>query len=165
MLKPLKNFICDCCGGIINDPEEGYVEFYRIRNENDIYIHHEFRIVHHAPHSPNYINGGHCYTHEEKMGRGDLSLKDFINSPNRVAEILSFVDIGEIHDPMFRPYSKVADVRGFVEFVRRVAIPYYEEARLYLKQANQEGFIGDQNEISIYSESVLKSIIENYNTD
>jgi hypothetical protein len=47
-LTPLAEWACDECGDIIRDPAHGWLEWvYDTRP-------HAFRIVHHAPHSPDY---------------------------------------------------------------------------------------------------------------
>lgn len=72
-----------------------------------------------------------------------------------------FLDPGQHHEPKFAgPHVK--DVREWVELARRLTIPYYEQARLYWSRAEADGFLADENEISIYSEVVLKDLIKEY---
>lgn len=52
MLIPLKQFICDECGEIINSPGEGYVEWEEGIDQDGQFFAKGFRIVHHLPKSP-----------------------------------------------------------------------------------------------------------------
>ena len=56
----------------------------------------------------------------------------------------------------------VPEIASFVDVWRRLQIPYYEEARLYLAAARQDGEFGDQNEVSVFLPDTCLSIIERY---
>ena len=82
---------------------------------------------------------------------------------NAHQEMFSLLDIGEFHDPSGSFICGISDFREFVEFFRRLTIPYYEEARLYFSQALEDGIIStDMNVILLYSEDILKDIVEKY---
>lgn len=55
--------------------------------------------------------------------------------------------------------------RKWVTLVRRLQTPYYEEARLYFKRAKMDGLFDGANEIVLYSEQFLRSIINRYGED
>lgn len=57
---------------------------------------------------------------------------------------------------------KVEDIGETVEFLRRLTLPYYEEARQYWSEEIADGYISEANEISPYFPHNLKSIIERY---
>lgn len=160
MLNPLTQFYCDTCGGLINSPEEGWIEW--ITKDNQV---HSFRIIHHFLHSPiaSPTNEG-CYQHTWKLGKSDSHLDHFIDEDYKMARILKFLDIGPYHDPDYIG-SKVTDIREYVEMVRRFTIPYYEEARKYWEVAMADGFFQDSNEVTIYSVNNLKRIIERYSNN
>ena len=162
MLKPLTQFYCDTCGEIIDSPEEGWIEWIADYNDSLSYEIHSFRIVHHFTHSPIALetNEG-CYQHAGKSGRSDTGLRHFINDDYKMAYILQFLDIGSYHDPNYKG-SKLTDMRQYVETVRRITTPYYEEARRYWDRAIEDGFFIDINDISIFGKHNLKRIIEIY---
>jgi hypothetical protein len=163
MLKPLTQFYCDTCGEIINCPKEGWIEWI---SENDkekgTFKTHSFRIVHHMTHSPiaTKTNNG-CYQHSKKIERRDSHLDHFLSKEYKMANILMFLDIGSYHNPEYNG-TYLTDMRQYVETVRRLTIPYYEEARHYWTEALDDGFFIDANERMIFSVNNLKHLIEKY---
>ena len=155
MLKPLSQWMCDYCGQLIAEPEEGYLEWL---DDGKV---HDFKIVHHAPHSPSRPKGGDCYHHTENPHRQDLSLDNYAGD-NALPSLISFLDVGPYHDPDAKHSPRVADMREFSELMRRLTIPYYEEARLYWSEAEADGFFAGANEIWIYMPENLKDLIEQY---
>lgn len=151
-LEPLKQWVCDVCGRIIESPEEGYV----IWNENDDGMIDKIRIVH-----KNALKNG-------KQEGCDKDLKNYPRSSSLVSFLgdegkvlfLSLVDPG----PNFiKEYKKsISDIRLFLEVFRRLQLPYYEEARLYWNKARDAGFFADVNEVSLYLPKTLKYIVDNY---
>ena len=155
-LNVLKQWICDNCGEIINSPADGYVEW--LVDENlKIY---SFKIVHHAPSSPNYPRSN-CYFYDGNVKKCDMSLEDFVGTIG-LTKLLTFLDYGPIHDEDFKFSPRVKSIREFVELTRRLIIPYYEEARLYWQIALEDGFFNGANEVYIYLPDTLKDIILKY---
>jgi hypothetical protein len=70
------------------------------------------------------------------------------------------LDVGPVLDPNEIKDRPLPEVRSFVDVIRRLQIPYYEEARQYFSDAVNEGWYGDQNEASIHQ--TCKSIIQRY---
>jgi len=163
MLEPQQQYICDYCGELISSTEEGYVEWLSERNEETGRSeYHGFKIVHHKLFSPNKDAGGsNLYTHTP--GRSDWPLRDFTGEA-KMAHILSLIDVGPYHDPDFGG-PRVRDVREYIEFVRRLTIPYYEEARQYWGKALDDGYFASANEVWIYLPENLKELIERYGED
>jgi len=160
MLKPLEQFICDTCGEIINQPKDGWIEWISTGGKDGET--HSFRIVHHFTTSPfAKPNNNGCYQHSKLNGAKDTHLDRFLNSDMKMAYILKFLDVGIFHNPEYRG-TNITDMRNYVETVRRLTIPYYEEARTLWDVAQQDGFFSDDNELIIYSVSKLKSLIEKY---
>jgi hypothetical protein len=163
MLTPLNQFICDTCGEIINEPKEGWIEWISdIDEKNGKFIDHSFRIVHHFAHSPlAETKPDGCYQHQHALGRSDSHLHQFISDEYKMAHILKFLDIGPYHQPNYKGPS-VRDMREYVEVMRRLTIPYYEEARQYWNEAQSDGYFADANEIWVYGASNLQTLIEQY---
>ena len=73
--------------------------------------------------------------------------------------LLSFLDSGALLMEKYKG-PRVKDMREFVEFIRRLTVPYYEEARLYFEHlSSDDDFI---LELSIYHEEELRKIIQKY---
>ena len=159
MLKPLEQFVCDQCGQIIESPEKGWVEWLRNPTERKAY---GFRIVHHATSSPLRVEGQrdkNCYNYTRYDVRMDLPLDSFIDE--LMPQLLVFLDVGPYHEPEYLGIQ-VKDMREFVEFVRRLTLPYYEEARLYWRKAKNDGYFWDYSPVFIYRSDALKKLIETY---
>ena len=54
------------------------------------------------------------------------------------------------------------EMRSFVDTVRRLHIPYYEEARQYFSKVDADGQFSGQNEVSVFLPETCKAIIERY---
>lgn len=154
MNKTLHEFTCDKCGQLIKDPSDGWVEWEK-SHVGKLPTCYGFKIVHHETHSPLETQNG-CYHYQSK----GLPLADFLGL-DHMHQILSFLDNGPIHTPAYSG-PNVSDLREYTEFVRRLTIPYYEEARKYWSQAKSDGYFHGQNEIKLYQPENLKGIIDKY---
>ena len=154
-LIPLQQWQCDVCGELIQRPEHGYLEWLNYSDGRR----YGFRIVHHAPHSPRRANGKDCYYTRAERG-GDLDLPRF-TGPVGLVKLLSWLDAGQEFDAAYRG-AGVADLREWVLLVKRLYLPYYEEARQYLPLAKESVEFGHINEAFFYSPDTLRSIIEAY---
>ncbi len=152
MLKPLVNFYCDACGELIHEPSHGYVE-WTWTEEDDQRLDSGWRIVHHPLHSPR-PNG--CYA--------DLplstALDEYLSSDGQ-ARLLAFLDVGR-HIRTSERRNRVKDMEEYVEFVRRLTLPHYEEARRYWSRAEQDGYFDGASEVWPYTQVALKEMIERY---
>jgi len=150
-LKPLKQWICDTCHELIESPKDGYVEWRMNRKTGETY---DFRIVHHYPASPRKEEdddtvGEGCYTHSEMNN----DLEQFLGVQGLI-RMLAQLDIGPKHNPEFtRP--GVVNVREWTEFVRRLQLPHYEEARFYFNDPDFRADYADWNELALYQPDAL----------
>jgi len=142
-LKPLQQFICDECQGVIEKIEDGWVEWFN-GHENPI---HGFRIVHASGVSPRSKEGGNCF-YPESPYVSDLHLDVFTGSDG-LAFLLSFFQ------------RNVSDPNELIEIIRRIHIPYYEEARHYLERAYYNKIIDNK----VYGQEDLKRVIKEYVND
>lgn len=159
-MEPLKQWICDTCGELIESPEDGFVEWLSPMEEGV----REFRIVHHAPKSPYWEGRGRgrdCYHHTKHPNRRDLHLEDFIG-PDGLVLLLSFLDVGDVLDPDFEHPPKVGDMRNFIETFRRLQLPGYEEARRYFREASNSGDFDGANELTPYLQDKMRNIIADH---
>ncbi len=145
-------WICDTCGQEIETVEQGWVEWL----QNEEFKAYGFRIVHHALYSP-FKPRRNCYNYEDK-GMHDLPLNKFIGSTG-LAQLLCFLDEGEhVYESYGGPTVK--DIREFLDFFRRVQIPYYEQARFHLRDELEGGQLAGCDAAYIYSPDSLKGLIE-----
>lgn len=153
MLKPLEEFYCDTCGELIESPEEGYV----VWKNNDELKDHGFIIIHQGKCDP-----GRRGSASRDRYPCSLPLTDFLGVKGLVL-LTSFLSLGKVKANLKQDnVIKVADVDQFIDFFRRVQVPYYEEARTKFKEPELLDWYSDANEILPYLEDTLKSIIENY---
>lgn len=163
MLKPLEQFICDECGQVINSPKEGYVEWESGTDANGKMFARGFRIVHAAYASPlAHKSTEGCYKYGRSHYRSDIDLEYFLKYAHQ--EMFSLLDLGFLHDKNKNIGCQISDFSEFVDFFKRLTIPYYEEARQYFQEAMADGEIyGDENEIYLFSEEKLEKIVQKYN--
>ena len=153
MLNPLTQFICDTCRQVISNPEDGWIEWEsRIDDKTNKITSRNFRICHHEMPCQKLARHPHC---------SDLPLKEFVGEMASV-QIANLLDVGVYHQ---RDYAgpEPTDMREFTELMRRLTIPYYEEARQWWNEAMTDGYFGDANEIYIYMPVNLRRMIEHYN--
>ncbi|PRR70902.1 hypothetical protein [Clostridium thermopalmarium] len=149
-LIPLKQWICDVCGEIIEKPEDGYVQWHRDSNMKI----DDFIIVHHQSASPRKCTSNGCYKYDS-----DSDLKSFLGE-HGIVELHALLDPGPYHLPEY--CKQVADIRKWSDLYKRLQLPYYEEARKYWHRAMSDGYFGDSNEVYIYLPNNLKRMIEHY---
>ena len=149
-LEPLKQWICDTCGEIIQSPDEGYVQFID-KNRDGKWD--DFVIVHHASASP---LANTCY----RDGYSDLNLSAFLGTDG-LSNLIGLIDPGEFYFKELR-VPRTSNFRKWVTLVRRLQTPYYEEARLYFGKAKDDGLFAGVNEVAPYKEEFLRNIIETY---
>jgi hypothetical protein len=141
--EPLTIWICDNCGNPIDRIQEGYVVWRLI---NDKYG--GFMIVHQDRCDP---GSGQGYTHS-------LALEDFLGAKG-LARLLAWLSLGPLRGPSDdRP--RVHDLDEYVDLVRRVQTPYYEEARHRFADEDVQYNLGDANEYAPYLPEVLKGIVD-----
>jgi hypothetical protein len=136
-LEPLQEWICDTCGEVIRSPRDGWVEWLWDAASNG---RHGFKIVHHRPASPRPKG---CYQYPNTAPKQEGALDGFIG-PDGLISLLDFL----AHD-------EIISIKEFVELVRRLMVPNYEEARQYWPKAVEDG-------IASYSQESLGKIIEEY---
>ena len=139
-LIPLKQWVCDSCGAVIEKPEDAWFEWYLDRNTS---LETGFRIVH-----ANYPS---CRYDDRQLEQENKSLLDLPFSaviwPDGLGALLYLTE-----------HTSFADIKEFIDIVRRLHIPYYEEARQYWKQAEKDGLLDG----SEYTTRALLSIINRY---
>ena len=73
------------------------------------------------------------------------------------------MSLGPIKANHGRPsYCDIADMDEFVDLIRRVQTPHYEEARRRFANVDLLEDFADSNEISPYTQAGLKAIVAQY---
>lgn len=146
MLKPLKQWICDSCGKLIESPEDGYVIW-----EQDSEFHNRgYRIIH---------KKRECNNERFPLSS---SLSSFLGLDG-LNILLSHLSLGTIKKNICEEsFNQIVDFDEFVDFFRRVQIPFYEEARTKFDNKNLLNYFADSNEVSPYLIDSLRYIVENF---
>jgi hypothetical protein len=129
---------CDRCGRPISSPAEGYA----IWKQDEGMKEYGFKIV-----------------HESTCGLPDhacsLPLDAFVGDDG-LSYLLSFLSAGPVMDVPGR--SIVADLDEFVDFVRRMQLPHYEQARPRFRTDEVREAFGYSSESFPYRQRQLKRI-------
>lgn len=146
-LEPLKQWICDTCGKVIEKPEDGYIIW---QSDEDGYP-FNFKIIH----------TGRC--DDKDFYRYSTPLKEFLDSTGLV-KLIALIDPGEHYKPSLDHFS-TNKFRDWVTLVRRLQTPYFEEGRQYFERANQDELYCDCDESYPYLPESLQSVIDKYDND
>ena len=148
MLRPLEQWFCDTCGELIESTKHCYVLWRTDDNNKD----YDFRIIHQSQ----------C-----DSGGPDSSgpITDFLGTDG-LTKLLTFLSLGRLRSTETgNDGLTVKNMDEFVDFFRRVQLPYYEEARTKFGNSNFLDDYRDANEIQPYLQTALKRIIEKYDTE
>jgi hypothetical protein len=143
MDQPLAKWYCDKCGSTV-PRNDGYV----IWKTNDDLKAFGFKIIHKTK----------CDTDKGYIASSDL--EDFLGE-NGVAYLLSKLSLGTLIKQLRKEtFTQIQDFDEFVDFFRRVQVPYYEEARRYFKTELTRDQCSDWDETSTYFPEQLKKLIQ-----
>ena len=140
MTRPTE-WTCDGCGQLITPADAGYVVWRATRDEHR---YEDFRIIHQGRCDP-----GEPFTMS-------LPLESFLGADG-LSMLLSWLDPdGMMRPPQSQPPA--LDLRQFVDLVRRVQVPFYEQARPHLDDEDVQRHLADANEYLPYLPDVLERI-------
>lgn len=138
--EPLTKWYCDVCGDTV-DVEKGYVIWRRTDG-----VRWDFKIIHKVI----------C---DDKSYGSSLPLSDFLG-PDGLIRLTSFLSYGEYHlRSLESDQSRGAMVRNMDEFVvllRRLQIPFYEEARRRFGDVEFQQDVDGANEVRVYGQDILE---------
>ena len=124
-----------------------------IKKKGTEYIKSHFRICHHSHACMKYANHPNVR---------DNHLPDFLGELGFI-KLLSFMDMGKTMIPdVDYTGPRIDNFREYTDLLRRLFLPYYEEARYYWQNAENDGEFTETNEVTMYQEWKLKEIIEKY---
>lgn len=143
---PKNQWVCDKCGELIESIDRGWLEWY---HEAETYENNSdtgFRIVH--------DNERCMYNQSAMFSQGksvsDMHLEDFTGDRGLV-NLLSFIET-----------KRIKDNEEFSEIIKRIHVSYYEEARQFWAEAEEDGFFEGSNEVWPYLPETSLQIIRNY---
>ena len=145
-LLPLQQFKCDACGQIIARPDVGWVEWLAGPTRGTKA--HGFRIVHNSNRCQ-YPTSGRVH---------DMHLTHLLG-PDGLAILLTLVAPG---GRTGNREDGVESLEEWGEIVRRLHVPYYEEARQYWSDAEADGFFAGPNTSALYNQTMLRDILTQY---
>ena len=136
--KPLTRWRCDRCGEWIEDASKGYVIWGSHGDTKP-----DFEIIHQ----------GKCDNDAKPRSQ---PLNDFLGSDGlaRLTSMLSYGIVRDCEPP--GDLHRVHDLDQFVDFMRRVQLPNYEEARSYLLSAEAKEELSSASESYPYLQKHLK---------
>ena len=144
MEEPLKTWYCDVCGEKIEDASKGYVIW---RSAGRTY--QGFKIIHQ----------GKC---DIKSHPASAALNDFLGDKG-LSYCMTFLSLGPvISNSGGAGHCYIQDFDEFADFVRRVQVPYYEEARRLYGNHDLLEALSDANEFYPYVPERMKALIERY---
>lgn len=142
MDKPLTVWYCDKCGNRIENMNDGYV----IWNRDSSSAYCGFAIIHQNK----------C---DNKSFPLSAALRDFLGVSGLVL-LTSLLSAGPIIGG--KPHNQVTDMDEFIDFFRRLQLPYYEEARQLFDRSDLRDDYYDHSEVSPYQPEILAKMIEQY---
>ena len=160
MMIPLKQWICDTCGELIEKPKDGWLEWYK----DEDFKAQGFRICHHAPSSPRRAEGRGgpgCYAYDRHKRRLDNHLDTFLG-PDGMIALLSDVHVGSVLDPHGKSPIEIGDHVSWAETFRRLHVPHYEEARQYFAEAKADDLFDGANQVWPFMQETLLEVIKRY---
>jgi len=135
------SFFCDVCGEVITTPEDGYVIWKSDKDHRD----YGFRVIH----------NGKCDIDHYPSSK---ALAELVG-PEGLSYLMSFLSVGSLRaDPEHPTRTQVANIDEFVDLVRRLHVPHYEEARRHFDNGGVHEAMSDANEVYPYTEKVLRKI-------
>ncbi|AMY56499.1 hypothetical protein A3L23_05201 (plasmid) [Rhodococcoides fascians D188] len=137
MSEPLTNWKCDSCGDAIVEPAKALVVARYDRDRHPF----GWLIVHKGDCDP----AGYMF---------NVELTSFLGAEG-LAHLLAFLSAGPLKGG---GASRIADFDGFVDLVRRVQTPYYEEARPRFDDEDVHDRYDDANEYFPYLPKQLQKI-------
>jgi len=145
-LSSLTKWKCDICGEFSVNKENGYV----LWNSDEEMRSGEFTIIH----------KGRCDKNEHTSS---MPISYFLGQKG-IVSLTSMLSAGMIIKNIIKKdtHGGVQNYDEYVDFFRRLQLPYYEEARSKFSKPELLDDLYDDNEIGPYGKERLKKISEKY---
>lgn len=135
--KPLTKWRCDRCGDLIESAQKAYVTWSTLSAGAG-----DFTIIHQ----------GKC---DDGRKHSSAALEDFLGADG-LARLTAMMSYGPLRGGEHKP--SIADMDEFTDFIRRVQLPHYEEARPYFGAEDVRSDLSDSNEVRPYRQDILQRI-------
>lgn len=112
-LDPLTQWECDSCNQIIQDENDGLLEFV-VSSDYKGKVASDFRIVHKTE---------NCVLPEDMITNNITAIAIGLSKVDRIGRLMKATD----------KYA-IGDIHSFSEIIKRLEVPYYEEARFYINE-------------------------------
>jgi len=142
----LTKWRCDMCGEDIESADDGYVIWKSDAKSKE----HGFKIIHAVK----------CDTSSSEYTMSS-ALNDFLGDRG-LTILLSKLSPGPIKGEQGEFGCQIADLDEYVDFMRRVQTPHYEDARRHFKNSSLLDDYFDANEVAPYLPENLKRIVDRY---
>ena len=147
---PLESWDCDSCGQLVTAAPNHGVVIWGVTDDGRSF---DYRIVHKTMDED---PGSTRCDHGSAGGYpSSLDLRQFLGADG-LTMLLSWLNAGPIRGDDSPP--KPVSMGEYVHLVRRVQIPYYEEARQRFHDEETHRWLGDANEYLPYMPDTLKRI-------
>jgi len=145
LLTPLSQWICDSCGEIIESADQGWLEWL---HDTSLPVTkacmYGFNIVHYKPYSNREGFNG-CYKYDKRrQPRYDVMvlggpLSHYAGARALPAHLMLLDPSPHRQDSFQGPQAK--ELGEWSELVKRLMLPFYEEARRYVDKAQGDGIL------------------------
>ena len=139
-MKPLTQWRCDVCHEPIESAADGYVTWHTTEKDLREY---GFKIIHKMK----------C---DDNEAPASAELQEFLG-PDGLTYVLSHLSYGPLKQSTGTPAGPV-DMNEFVDFIRRVQVPFYEEARQRFSEQEVREDRYDWNEYLPYMVAELEKL-------
>lgn len=143
MDQPLTHWYCDVCNKKIDSVANGYI------------VWHDPAIPGQGPHGFKIIHQGTC---DIGGHNSSTALGDYLGADG-LTQLLSHLSYGPIQQHQGTPAQPNSN--EFVDFIRRLQTPYYEEARRKFGKSTVKQAFHGANEYYPYLQAQLIDIIQN----
>lgn len=151
----MEKWICDTCGGYINNADDGWVEWISLMSTGKSPSGRGLRLVHDHSSSPRANKCQYNSDVEYRKDKGtlsDLSLEDFLG-PDGLMRLLVFISENEL------PKDEV------LEMIKRLHIPGYELARNHFQKAINDGIFEPNMPKNFYNQSDIDATLRYIEAD
>lgn len=140
-------WICDTCNDEITDPERALLLF--LEQDDLPWLRRDFRIVHKS------IEGRRCDPGSAAGYSSSIGLTELLGMDG-LNYLLSFLSVGPLKDG---GGMRVEDMDGFVDLVRRLQVPNYEQARRRFGESGVMDRYSGSNELLPYTQWELAAVV------
>ncbi len=152
---PLQAWLCDSCGELVTSEANNGIVVWRTNETEEGPQDFDFKLIHKTIESD--PEPRRCDPGAVQGYISNLDLKQFLGADG-LAMLLGWLSIGPLKGGGSAP--RVANMDEFVDFVRRVQTPYYEEARSRFDDEGTHHWLGDANEYHPYLPETLHRIAD-----